>query len=199
MLFTKHDKMMEKYNSNSDMEDNFTTDRMQAIFGEALGDMPTEEETAEALKRIRRGSGNSSRSMKRLYHAAAILCLPIIVVAVPVLISHTVSRFASAEEGKGRNVETVADQTAVAADNDGNGATLFFEFDDWAFIDIVYEVADYYGLSVVQQSDVPEETRIHFRFPRQTDAAEVAEALNDLHVATLVLEDSIITVRKEIE
>ena len=199
MLFMKHDKMMEKYNSNNDMGDNFTTDRMEAIFGEALGDMPTEKETAEALKRIRRGSSNSSRSMKRLYHAAAILCLPIIAVAVPVLISHTIRHFAFTEEEKGRNVEAVASQTAVAADNDGNVSTLFFEFDGWAFMDIVYEIADYYGLGVVQQSDVPEETRIHFRFPRQTDAAEVVEALNDLHVATLVLEDGIITVHKEIK
>lgn len=186
---------MDKHNKNNNMADD-SAERMQAIFGEALGDMPSADETAEALRRIKcSSSSGSSRSVKWLYYAAAILCLPIVVVAVPVLLSHTAGRLSFASEDESKGIETVTALPSTAVDAGNDTVSMFFEFDDLPFIDVVNEVARYYGLSVVVQSAVSDGVRVHFRFPRQTDAAEVVEALNDLNVATLVLEDNVLTVR----
>lgn len=186
---------MDKYNKNNNISDD-STERIQAIFGEALGTLPSADETADALKRIRRSSHGSSRSMKWLYYAAAILCLPIVVVAVPVLLSHTIGHFSSASEDEGNATETVTDRPSTTVASADDTTSMFFEFDDMPFIDVVNEVAAYYNLSVVRQSPaVSDGVHVHFRFPRQSDAAEVVEALNDLHVATLVLEDNVLTIQ----
>lgn len=187
---------MDRYNKNEDMADD-SAKRIQAIFGEALGDMPSADETAGALRRIRRDSSGATHSARWLYYAAAILCLPIAVVAVPVLILHTTGRFSFASEGEGSSIEATAVSPAATGDAGDNTTSIFFEFDDLPFIDVVNEVADYYGLRVDVQTSVSDGVRVHFRFPRQPDAAEVVEALNDLHVATLVLEDDVLTVSEE--
>lgn len=186
---------MDKYNKNNNIPDD-STERIQAIFGEALGTLPSADETAEALKRIRRSSHGSSRSMKWLYYAAAILCLPIVVVAVPVLLSHTIGHFSSGSTDESNTIETVTDHPSPTVAPADDTTSMFFEFDDTPFIDIVNEVAAHYGLSVAMQSPaLSDGVHVHFRFPRQSDAAEVVEALNDLHVATLVLEDDILTIQ----
>lgn len=187
---------MDKHNKNNNMTDD-SAERIQAIFGEALGTLPSADETAEALKRIRRNSHGSSRSMKWLYYVAAILCLPIVVVAVPVLLTHTIGHFSSASTDEGNTIETVTAHPSTTITPADAPPSMFFEFDDTPFIDVVNEVATYYGLSVVMQSPaVSASVHVHFRFPRQSDAAEVVEALNDLHVATLVLEDEILRVNR---
>lgn len=185
---------MDKYNKTHDMADN-SAERIQAIFGEALGDMPSADETAEALKRIKRSSHGSSRSAKWLYYAAAILCLPLVVVAVPVLLSHTIGHFSSDATDEGNGTETMTVRPSATDDAASGTTSMLFEFDDMPFTEVVNEVASYYGLSVVMQSTASNSVRVHFRFPRQADATEVVEALNDLHVATLVLEDDVLTIR----
>lgn len=159
--------------------------RLEALFGEALGDEPTAEETAEALRRFRRDRERSDR--RWLYYAAAILFLPVMVIAVPVLISYT-GIFSPHEPQSPAATEQPAAPARPQTDDTEGTAGMRFDYDNVPFDRALEDIATFYGLAI-EPSDSPVPTvPIHFSYPRAASPDEIIDALNDLGIARLKVE-----------
>lgn len=170
--------------------DNTDDSRLEALFGEALGDKPTAEETAEALRQLRRN--RTLRPARWLYYAAAALLLPVMVIAVPAILTHTGILSDPAQSGTPTPREAPATHAPAPEKPDGGEATMYFDFDDVTLADALSDIAAAYGLSIDGEERIPD-VRIHFRYPRSAPPEEVIDALNDLLEARLRIDGNMIT------
>lgn len=178
------------HNNNNITDDN----RLETLFGEALGDMPTAEETTEALRQLRRNRNHINRTPRWFYYAAAALLLPVMVIAVPVLLVRIGVMSPPMQDSNQTPKEVPATHAVSPQKTDGTDTTMYFDFDNVTLADALDEIADAYGLSIAADPESIPDVRIHFRYPRNASPEEVIEALNDLQEVRLRIDGNTIAV-----